>query len=70
MRKDISFKTTDGTTLRGWHYLPGSSGGGAIERDDGARNYGILRVRNHAMQRTGGLCVDYRDCGQQTHSRE
>jgi uncharacterized protein len=26
MRKDISFKTTDGTTLRGWHHLPGSSG--------------------------------------------
>lgn len=26
MRKDISFQTTDGTTLRGWHYLPESSG--------------------------------------------
>ena len=26
MRKDIEFKTTDGTTLRGWHYLPDSSG--------------------------------------------
>lgn len=24
MRKDIEFKTTDGTTLRGWHYLPGA----------------------------------------------
>ena len=23
MRKDIAFNTTDGTTLRGWHYLPG-----------------------------------------------
>ena len=20
MRKDVAFKTTDGTTLRGWHY--------------------------------------------------
>jgi alpha-beta hydrolase superfamily lysophospholipase len=26
MRKDIEFKTTDGTTLRGWHYLPDSPG--------------------------------------------
>jgi fermentation-respiration switch protein FrsA (DUF1100 family) len=26
MREDISFKTTDGTTLRGWHYLPDNSG--------------------------------------------
>jgi fermentation-respiration switch protein FrsA (DUF1100 family) len=26
MRKDISFKTTDGTTLRGWHYTPEASG--------------------------------------------
>ena len=26
MRKDISFKTTDGTTLRGWHYMPDASG--------------------------------------------
>ncbi|MFL5288137.1 MAG: alpha/beta hydrolase [Rhodopila sp.] len=28
MRKDIAFKATDGTTLRGWHYVPdgGSSG--------------------------------------------
>jgi predicted acyl esterase len=26
MRKDIEFKTTDGTTLRGWHYLPDGSG--------------------------------------------
>jgi fermentation-respiration switch protein FrsA (DUF1100 family) len=26
MRKDIQFKTTDGTTLRGWHYLPDGSG--------------------------------------------
>jgi uncharacterized protein len=26
MRKDIAFKTTDGTTLRGWHYLPDGSG--------------------------------------------
>jgi uncharacterized protein len=26
MRKDIAFKTTDGTTLRGWHYLPDDSG--------------------------------------------
>lgn len=24
MRKDVSFKTEDGTTLRGWHYVPGS----------------------------------------------
>jgi uncharacterized protein len=24
MRKDIEFKCEDGTTLRGWHYLPGS----------------------------------------------
>jgi dipeptidyl aminopeptidase/acylaminoacyl peptidase len=22
MRKDIEFKTEDGITLRGWHYLP------------------------------------------------
>ena len=22
MRKDIEFKTEDGVTLRGWHYLP------------------------------------------------
>ena len=26
MRRDIEFKTTDGTTLRGWHYLPDGSG--------------------------------------------
>lgn len=26
MRIDIAFKTTDGTTLRGWHYAPTSSG--------------------------------------------
>lgn len=26
MRKDIAFKTADGTTLRGWHYLPEGSG--------------------------------------------
>src|ERR1039458_1259249 len=26
MRKDIDFKATDGTTLRGWHYLPDGSG--------------------------------------------
>ncbi len=26
MRNDIAFKTTDGTTLRGWHYLPAGSG--------------------------------------------
>ena len=26
MRTDVSFKTTDGTTLRGWHYLPNGSG--------------------------------------------
>ena len=26
MRKDIVFKATDGTTLRGWHYLPNGSG--------------------------------------------
>ncbi len=26
MRKDIAFKATDGTTLRGWHYLPDGSG--------------------------------------------
>ena len=26
MPKDISFKTTDGTTLRGWHYTPDTSG--------------------------------------------
>lgn len=27
MRQDVSFKTEDGTTLRGWHYLPpGASG--------------------------------------------
>src|SRR3984885_12259844 len=26
MRNDIAFKTTDGTTLRGWHYLPTGSG--------------------------------------------
>ena len=26
MRKDIQFKTTDGTILRGWHYLPDGSG--------------------------------------------
>jgi hypothetical protein len=25
MRTDISFKTEDGTTLRGWHYLPDES---------------------------------------------
>ena len=24
--KDIEFGTTDGTTLRGWHYLPATSG--------------------------------------------
>ena len=27
MRKDIEFQATDGTILRGWHYLPGTSGG-------------------------------------------
>ncbi len=26
MRTDIEFKTTDGTTLRGWHYIPNDSG--------------------------------------------
>ena len=26
MRKDIAFKTTDGTTLRGWHYQPDGPG--------------------------------------------
>lgn len=26
MHKDISFKTADGTTLRGWHYVPAASG--------------------------------------------
>jgi uncharacterized protein len=26
MRRDIAFNTTDGTTLRGWHYLPHGSG--------------------------------------------
>jgi uncharacterized protein len=26
MRKDIEFKTTDSTTLRGWHFLPDGSG--------------------------------------------
>jgi uncharacterized protein len=26
MRKDISFTTTDGTTLRGWHYVPDAPG--------------------------------------------
>src|SRR5271168_2145356 len=26
MRSNIAFKTTDGTTLRGWHYLPAGSG--------------------------------------------
>ena len=27
MRKDISFKTDDGLTLRGWHYLPDARSG-------------------------------------------
>ena len=27
MRKDIQFKTEDGVTLRGWHYLPDSGRG-------------------------------------------
>lgn len=26
MRRDISFRTTDGTTLRGWHYQPSGMG--------------------------------------------
>ena len=26
MHTDIMFKTTDGTTLRGWHYVPGGRG--------------------------------------------
>jgi dienelactone hydrolase len=26
VRRDISFKTTDGTTLRGWHYQPDGTG--------------------------------------------
>ena len=26
MRRDIAFNTTDGTALRGWHYLPHGSG--------------------------------------------
>ena len=26
MRRDIAFKTTDGATLRGWHYVPDSPG--------------------------------------------
>jgi fermentation-respiration switch protein FrsA (DUF1100 family) len=26
MRQDVAFRTTDGTTLRGWHYLPEGSG--------------------------------------------
>ena len=24
-RRDIEFRTTDGLTLRGWHYLPGAA---------------------------------------------
>jgi dipeptidyl aminopeptidase/acylaminoacyl peptidase len=27
MRRDIEFKTEDGVTLRGWHYLPDGSQG-------------------------------------------
>ncbi len=27
MRRDISFKTDDGLTLRGWHYLPDGQSG-------------------------------------------
>ena len=27
MRKDIEFKTEDGLTLRGWHYVPDGSSG-------------------------------------------
>jgi uncharacterized protein len=27
MRRDIEFKTEDGITLRGWHYLPGTRAG-------------------------------------------
>src|SRR3954464_4929438 len=26
MRQDVAFRTTDGTTLRGWHYLPEGAG--------------------------------------------
>ena len=26
MRQDVAFKTSDGTTLRGWHYLPDGAG--------------------------------------------
>lgn len=29
MRKDIEFKTEDGVTLRGWHYVPEGAGGPA-----------------------------------------
>ena len=27
MRKDVEFKTQDGVTLRGWHYLPDQRSG-------------------------------------------
>ena len=27
MREDIEFKTEDGVTLRGWHYLPDGAAG-------------------------------------------
>ena len=29
MRKDIAFKSEDGVTLRGWHYVPGELRGKA-----------------------------------------
>ena len=32
MRKDIEFKTEDGVTLRGWHYLPDGRQGKSPEQ--------------------------------------
>ena len=40
------------------NHLPRETGGRAAQRDNRAGNDGALRVRNHAMQRTGGLRVE------------
>jgi alpha-beta hydrolase superfamily lysophospholipase len=46
MRRDISFKTTDGTTLRGWHYRP-----------DGARPYPTI-VLAHGFSAVKEMYLD------------
>ncbi len=50
--------------------LPRSSRGRTAQRNHCARDHAALRVRDNAVQRTAGLCVERRDCGQQAQSRQ